>query len=245
MKNTMKNKQVLMNYVEVKDEPDHKEVYKNQQIRIYIAAIRPGHRTLYHRHTEDTVYIVMQGGVIGTQSAGDSRRYPIDFPKSFSFFTKVRWGIRNLLIGSVKMPKGFFFCMMHQKQPVIHRASASKDNLEDMIMMGIEIKKNLNHKDPLIFDHDYYKNDYESNTFAVYRLKLNPGESTGCHTYNFPALIVALKGIGCLNTKDFYSSALKKINMICGEFQWYNCKTALNISNIGDGRFEAVMIALK
>jgi quercetin dioxygenase-like cupin family protein len=244
MQKTIMNNTELTNYVEVTDEPNHKEIYKNQHIRLYIATIHPGQQTLYHRHTEDTVYIIIQGGVIGNQVAGNPKHYPIDFPKSFDFLTKIRWYIRNLFIDSIKMSKGFFFCMMHQKQPVIHRASASNSNKEDIIMMGIEIKKESNHNNQLFFTNNLYKIDYESNSFTVYRLKLISGELTGYHTYDFPALIIVLKGTGCINAEESITSTIKNITMACGNFQWYDCKTTLNISNIGDNCFEAIIITL-
>ncbi|MDP4093592.1 MAG: hypothetical protein Q8920_09550, partial [Bacillota bacterium] len=102
-----------LEYVDVKYEPEHKELFKNRYIRLYRATIKPGGKTLYHRHNEDTVYIVIHGGVIGSQVVG-SNRYPMEFPKSFGILKKVSWGIRNLLTGYILMPDSFFFVMRHK-----------------------------------------------------------------------------------------------------------------------------------
>jgi len=245
MDKTIRNENEVINYVEVNKEPIHKELFKNQYVRLYLATIRPGERTLYHRHSEDTVYIVVQGGSIGNQIVGNSKRYPMDFPKSFGIFGKIRLGASNLLLGSVRMPKGFFFCMLHKKQPVIHRATASNDNLRDIIMMGIEIIKKSNHNNQLSLSKDFYKHDYEADTFSIYRLKLRHGQSTGYHTYDLPVLAIALKGTSCISIEGANPSAPRNSKLACGEFQWHDCKTTFHISNMGDGSFEAVIIALK
>lgn len=137
----MMDRNEMVRFVDVNEEPMHKELFKNQYIRLYVATIPPGMQTLYHRHSIDTLYAVIQGGIIGTQIAGDSKRYPMNFPISFCIFSKVRWGIRNLLTGSIKMPKGLFFSLPHKSKPIIHRATASINNINDIIMMGVEFKK--------------------------------------------------------------------------------------------------------
>jgi len=126
-------------YVEVKDEPRHIEIFQNSFIRMYSAIIPPGEETLYHRHSTDTIYIVIQGGAIGTQYVGKTRMNTMLLPGAFGFLTKIKWGIQNLLFGFVKMPSGFFFEMKHKESPSIHRAVASKKNKQELIMLGIEI----------------------------------------------------------------------------------------------------------
>ena len=49
-------------WVEVADEPNHEELFENEQVRVYVAVIRPGRETAYHRHEKDTLYVVLEGG---------------------------------------------------------------------------------------------------------------------------------------------------------------------------------------
>jgi len=60
-------------YVEVTKESLHTEIYKNEQVRVYIATIPPGISTLYHRHSEDTVYIVLEGGTMSMKNFKGSK----------------------------------------------------------------------------------------------------------------------------------------------------------------------------
>lgn len=235
----MRDKNEVIDHVEVNNEPIHKELFKNQYTRLYLATLQPGERTLYHRHSEDTVYIVIQGGSIGTQDTGNLKRYPIDFPKTFRIFSKIRFWIRNLLTGSISMPNGFFFCMLHKKQPVIHRAIASNNNIKDIILMGIEIINKSDYRNQISLGKEFYQKDYESSTFSAFRMKLNAGRTTGYHTYDFIGLIIALEGRSCISTES------RNIKLTSGEFLWLEYKTTLNISNIGEGRsFKAIIIAL-
>ena len=163
-------------YVEVQEEPDHKEFFRNPFVRAYRATIRTGHETLYHRHCENTVYIVLQGGCVGTETVEPKGIYPIVFMKSFRLFTKIQWGLRNLFLKDVNMPNGFTFLLLHNRCPVIHKAVASKNNLMDIEMMGIEIfGKAKPHTaellpSPLVLE-------YRADNFCISALKLAHGES--------------------------------------------------------------------
>ncbi len=70
-------------YVEVADEPLHKEVYADRYFRAYLATLTPGQATCYHRHSEDTLYFVIKGGRMSTTNLKGYKRSPIVFPQSF------------------------------------------------------------------------------------------------------------------------------------------------------------------
>jgi hypothetical protein len=51
-----------VDWVEVNDEPNHAERFRNDAVRVYEARIEPGTATLYHHHSLDTIYVIMAGG---------------------------------------------------------------------------------------------------------------------------------------------------------------------------------------
>ncbi|CAN0043470.1 unnamed protein product [Discosporangium mesarthrocarpum] len=50
----------LVDYVEVHDEPFHRRQFNNEYCWIYIACFQPGETSLWHRHSQDTLYICLQ-----------------------------------------------------------------------------------------------------------------------------------------------------------------------------------------
>ena len=133
-------KKLEIEYVEVNDEPKHKEVYSNKYVRIYQAILKPGETTQFHRHQLDTMYLVISGGSIRTENSSKFKRYPIHFPKPIGIIQMVKmlWG--KWILGSIYMPDGFVFFLTHKKNPCIHRAIASDTNRKDMVLMGFEMK---------------------------------------------------------------------------------------------------------
>lgn len=119
MNNKDENK---IKFVEVSEEPIHVELFQNEYIRLYLASILPGKGTLYHRHSRDTIYIVLEGGSIKTQILGHQKLSTFSFPKSFSLMSKLKLGIDSLIFGSMKLSKAFFFIMFHKDTPVVHKA---------------------------------------------------------------------------------------------------------------------------
>jgi hypothetical protein len=233
-------------FVEVSDEPIHKEFFKNKYIRIYIADIPPGKGTQYHRHSRDTIYIVLEGGIISTEVVGKQRIDTFRFPKSFSLLSKLKLGIGSIIFGSMKLSKTFFFIMFHKDLPVVHKAIASNENLNDMKLMGIELIKPYKDKKLMPLKSKYFQIDFETNNFRVYRLNLEPGQSTGLLEYDFPGLLIAVNGIANIERSGTNLSAMTAFELKCGEFGWYDCSTVQNLlnSNQSKKRFEAIIIAL-
>lgn len=244
MDKTITHKNKIIKFVDVNDEPLHKEALKNEYIRLYVVTIPSGTKTLYHRHSVNTVYAVIQGGIVKTDIVGSSNRYPMEFPKSFHIFTKLRWGIRNLLVGSINMSKGFFFVLPHKSRPIVHRAEVSQKNKDDMIMLGVEIKGKINHHNIIELNRTFYRKDYESGDFFVYRLTLKPGQATGFNEYNFPGLIIAFN-TGYINVKEGTSLPAENIILKCGSFHWHSGNVLQNIVNTSNENFEAIIIAMR
>lgn len=135
----MNNYDNTYNYVEVKYEPSHKEIFVNNESRIYLAEIAPGEKTLFHRHSVDTLYIVLSGGWIKTEDAIKGAKYPIIFSGDVTIIDKCKMALSKLIKKEVFMSKGLSFILKHKKYPTVHRALASDKNTGNIVMLGIEL----------------------------------------------------------------------------------------------------------
>ena len=48
-------------YVSVRNEPQHRHQFENEWVRIYDVLLPPKHVTLYHAHIQDTIYVAIHG----------------------------------------------------------------------------------------------------------------------------------------------------------------------------------------
>lgn len=61
-------------YVEVHDEPIHRRQFSNEYVYVYIAGIRPGETSLWHRHSENTLYVCVEHGAAALNRPTDKVR---------------------------------------------------------------------------------------------------------------------------------------------------------------------------
>ncbi len=54
--------QAVQTRVPIEQEPRHRIVFENKQVRIYDALIPPGDLTLFHTHSVDNISVVVSGG---------------------------------------------------------------------------------------------------------------------------------------------------------------------------------------
>ena len=106
-------------YVEVADEPNHVEQFKNQFVRVYMATIPPGAKTLMHRHVENTLYVVIEGGVNSSDEAGKQEKLVVGLPRSTPLSRKLAWATTRLLFGSMRLQRSQFFVQYHRGRPYI------------------------------------------------------------------------------------------------------------------------------
>ena len=229
-------------YVEVINEPLHVELFQNEYIRLYNASLPPGTATMFHRHCEDTVYIVHEGGEISTENFSGSPKSPTILPKSFSLYKKILMGARLKITGAVKLPKSLFFCILSKNQPIVHRAVTSKNNINKMELMGIEIVKSSGRGNSLSPGKGHYKKEFENANFAVYNFKLKPGE-TKDQMFRFPGVMVITAGKVEYRYPDTVNSSYNKLES--GAFLWHEIDTVQTLINKSEKPFEALIIEIK
>ncbi|MEM7541810.1 MAG: hypothetical protein AAF384_09495 [Pseudomonadota bacterium] len=109
----MNKGQTAEDAVDVYSEPDHECLYDNRHVYAYRVRIAPGQQTLWHRHTEDTIYFSL--------ASGRGHEELIDVP------TKV-----------TELPCGGIFSRLHKNQPLVHRVSNVGER--DFNLIGAEAR---------------------------------------------------------------------------------------------------------
>ncbi|MEN8907214.1 MAG: NAD-dependent epimerase/dehydratase family protein [Clostridiales bacterium] len=183
-------------YVNVIDEPKHIECFKNEYFRVYNAKLKPGESTLYHKHSKDTVYIVLNGGKIHTKPYIKNKKSSTNFPKSVKLYSKIYFLIQKLFTSYIKLPDDMIFILLNKRLNYIHKAITHTKNNFDMEMMGIEISKTFCKKIISNLDDALFKIEYRNKFFSIFNFELKYGESSGTYSFESPFIIVCIRGFG-------------------------------------------------
>ena len=181
-------------WVEVAVEPDHEEIFKNELIRVYVAVIRPGEETLYHRHHKDTLYVVLEGGKNYSTTLPGTKSVKYVLPRSISPLQKVKWLLTRSIYGWTDLPKSIYVLMHNEGNPVIHKVRGAEDNPSDMRMMGIEFLNPGARHGYGPAGTQFLKVDYEDNTVRVFRLKFPSDLHHMKEALRFMGIVIVLKG---------------------------------------------------
>lgn len=161
-------------YVEVADEPLHREVYADPYFRAYRAILSPGQTTDYHRHSEDTLYVVIKGGIMRTINFKGEKRSPMVFSRGFPLRKKIWLALQNVFTGSARLPDGLSFFMPTREHPSIHMAAASPHNRGEVCLMGIEMRYDSTSHPRLVHDAFPWPLEYDHASFKVFARTLVP-----------------------------------------------------------------------
>lgn len=200
-------------FVEVADEPRHHPVFENDFVRVYDFRLRPGERTLYHRHDEDTFYVAVEPARIVDQPFGEA---PAAEP--------ISW------------PGGIAWCRGYGSEPVIHRVTNS--GREAMRVIGAELRESPPAKAPRALEARAYKLKYEDPRVRVYRLDLAPGETTGAVEYDFSGLFVAVSSTR-LALREGPRSWTRQVD--AGDSHWQQGPMQAELTNTGADAFRAYL----
>jgi hypothetical protein len=181
-------------YVEVADEPLHKQLYANAYFRAYVASLAPGQATLYHRHSENTLYLVLNGGRMRTVTFKGAPRSPMVFSRSFPFYRKIWLALQNIFGGSAYLPDGLSFFMPSKAQPSIHLAAASRRNRHDVCLMGIEIHCGAVRHLPLVHEVGPGHLEYDNGLFKAMVCTLAFATSSRIAVPGYHLFVVCLSG---------------------------------------------------
>jgi hypothetical protein len=210
--------QSLQTGVPIEQEPRHRIVFENKNVRIYDALIPPGDLTLFHTHSVDSVVVVVSGGKGTNELLGKASMEiaPVTGNAGFSKATNAPYTHRVGNIGVTPLR----FVVAEVKTP---SESPGVPAALDAV---------LGHK--LVVENDRVK---------VYRLSIDPKQATGIRSRTLPWLrisvsqsTISVQGPGknpeILETKP-------------GDFRWHEGATAQSLENVGSTTYEAIEIEWK
>lgn len=231
-----------VDYVEVKDEPNHIESFRNEYVRVYMATIPPGTKTLYHRHCENTLYIAIEGGIHHNDVPGAQKQRSVGLPRSLGLATKVAWALRRLLFGTVNLPTSTMVMRYHRDFPIIHRICASAKNKRPMKLLGIEVFPHAAIPNDTTLDASGFPLEYIDNELAVYRIRLGAGRSTGRHCIPRPGLLVMTAGNGGLSTERDIASTFE---LSAGNVRWFGVGANFDLADTGSDKLDALLVTIR
>jgi hypothetical protein len=233
-------------WVEVADEPNHEEVFKNEQIRVYVAVIHPGQETSYHRHDRNTLYLVLEGGKNYSTTLPDSNSSKYVFPKSISLKRKIKWGLTRLIYGWTYLPKSIYFFMYNSGNPVIHKVRASEDNQCALELMGIEFLNPVGHNRSLTTTGtNFLTTDYEDDSVCVVRVKLPSDLPHMKKPLCFVGIVILLKGAIRIEAASPSDSECVSHDLNEGELIWNDGSSQFTFRTVARSESEVLVILMK
>jgi quercetin dioxygenase-like cupin family protein len=200
--------------VEISGEPRHHPKFENEFVRIWDVTVPAGDATLWHAHRDDNVVVTLGGASLRIETAGSAP-------------TEVEWKF-----GDVKFGKATY----------IHRAmnvgTTPFHNLTIALLKSpgpqAESPKFPITRTPVL----------ENERVRVFRVTLEPGQSTAMHTHVFAGLSIALVS-GEIEITTEGKRPADRLNLPLGDVRWRAGAVTHSIKNIGKTRFEAVDVELK
>lgn len=200
-------------YVEVRDEPRHRRRFENAWARVYDVLVPPGDRTLFHRHTEDTLYVSVVAARVSDQSYGSE---------------ETRTG---------EIPAGICVCRPHRAEPLIHRVGNT--GAGDMRMIGAELKASPPLRAEKPFEAPGHALAWETPRLRVHQLALAAGSSLPEIEYGFSGISVALTP-GCLQLRAA-GGASRTLALAAGDVLWHDGPLRFELANAGENGFAAIV----
>jgi len=228
-------------HVEVNDEPNHVESFRNEYVRVYMATIPPGTNTLYHRHCENTLYVAIEGGIHHNDIPGAQRQRSVGLPRSIGLMTKAAWALRRLLFGTVDLPTSTMVMQYHRDFPIVHRICASAKNKRPMKLLGIEVFRHAKLPDEGPLETSGFVLEYTDDEVTVYRIRLRAGGSTRRRRIPGPSLLVMTTGTGrlsagCDSASNFAVSA--------GSVRWLGVVANFELACTGNDGLNALLVTI-
>lgn len=204
-----------IDYVNVRDEPQHRHEFENDQVRIYDVLLPPGYLTLHHAHIIDTVYLVVQGSRLKSRSIVGFLTIPLALP----------------------VPSGMVFLNKHANKPLIHEVKNTGKTSARLVGMELKQVQTPFVRQPIAGSGLKLRETYEK--IRVYDIALAPGQSTGEIDMSFSGVIVALSEATVSQT--FSDAKARVASFEPASWEWYEKPGKITLANNGISHFEAVL----
>lgn len=201
--------------VPVGEEPRHRVVFENKYVRVIDAAVAPGDTTLFHTHSVDNVPVAISGGRLRTEVQG---RQPTD---------------SEVTTGGVGFAKASY----------THRISNTGTTALRFIDAEILASPGSPANAPPLNKVPGHILVLENTSVRVYRVTLDPGQSTGRHTHALSWLGVTISAGKVVIRSPEQNQ--EKVEVKPGDFRWHTGAETHSLENAGGSRYEAVEIEWK
>jgi hypothetical protein len=210
--------QAVPTAVPVEQEPRHRIVFQNKNVRIYDALIPPGDLTLFHTHSFDTVNVVVSGGKGMNEFQG---KPPIQsaFITGQVFFNKATNAPYTHRLGNVGTTP------IRVVGAEVLASSASR---------GVPAALDTVPGHKLVLENDLVK---------VYRVSVDPKQSTGVRSRTLPWLRISVLQ-STISVQELGKNP-ETLETKPGDYRWYEGATTQSLENIGSTSYEAIEIELK
>jgi len=204
--------------VPVEQEPRHRIVFQNKNVRIYDILIPPGDMTLFHTHIFDSVAVVVSGGQVRNEFLGKPPREYSSAAGSATFSKATNAPYTHRLTNIGTTPLRFVV-------PEILSSSASPS-------VPAALDAVPGHK--LVLENDRVK---------VYSVSIDPKQATGIRSRTLPWLRISISQSTISVQRPGKSPEILETNP--GDYRWYDGPTTDSIENVGSTKYEAIEIELK
>lgn len=202
--------------VEISGEPRHHPKFENEFVRIWDVTVPAGDATLWHAHRNDNVVVTLSGAKLRIETAGGA---PAELEWKF---------------GDVKFGKATY----------VHRAM--NIGATPFRNLTIELLKSPGSPAEVLKTNEPAGRApvLENDKVRVYRVSLEPGQSTPLHTHLLPGLSVAITAAEIEITTAGKPTA-DRLTLPAGDARWRAGAVTHMVKNVGQTRFEAADIELK
>ena len=200
--------------VEIKGETHHHPKFENEFVRIWDVTVPAGDATLWHIHRNDNVVITLAGANLRLENVSGS---PVEAEWKFgeTRFAKATYTHRAFNIGTTPFHN-----------------------------LTIELLKPANPNPPVLAKEGDREPVLENDRVRVFRVTLQPGESTPVHTHPLPGLSIAITA-GELEAVTEGNAKPVRMMLPATDVRWRPGTITHSIKNVGKTTFEAVDIELK
>ncbi len=202
-------------FVPVKNEPHHHLKLQNEYVQVFDVVVLAGESTLYHRHAEDYVYVVLGNASLKAQVLGKEAQ---DLPAKD---------------GDVHFAAG----------PLIHRVQNIGSTPFHNVTVQLLHKPAPNSKSLPDIGGEHQVVVVDNPRVRVIRTTLEPGQSTGEHTHPYPALTIPLTE-GNVEFRGA-ENRLQQRHEMPGVFFWSPSATTHTSKNVGKTTLDVIVIEIK
>lgn len=146
---------------------------------------------------------------------------------------------------------GDLWWALSKSAPYVHQVCLLPENTHRSHFFAMEILK-----PPPVFDmrplehrcYNFRRDDSRPGLARVYDLRLQPGESTGPHTWNFCGVVLCLcdgggrteagSGAGGKGSDPFEDGQLSRV----GGYKWVDGPVGIDVTNAGDSVYKAMVV---